>query len=260
MHTTVYNNTHDVTIWSGVQLSAGSKFETFLADEVASRLHDETGKAEFTSHLNSLATTGFAQDSLRAILEAEHPEERDWAVGEALTEAWLSREHGVVWPWNMERDKRTPKASLPGADLVGFVTQGDVTRLVLGEVKSSSDANTPPNVMTGRSGMTRQLENLVADMGLLYTLIRWLQPRCRANTAEPHFNAAVGALLESGNKAMALFGVLVRDTQPDERDLRSRGEHLGKCVKAPTNCYLLALYLPCSIASLPDHVQAGGEV
>lgn len=257
MHKTAYSNTQDATSWDGVCLADGSKFDDFMANEVGSRLHDDSGKAEFTSHLNSLASTGFAQDSLRAILEAEHPEERDWAVGEALAEAWLSRERGVVWPWNMERDKRTPLASLPGADLVGFVTQGSETRLALGEVKCSSDSNTPPNVMTGRNGMTRQLENLATDIGLLHTLIRWLQPRCRGNSAEPHFNAAISLLLQSGNKAMTLFGVLVRDTQPDERALRSRGQHLGGIVKAPAGCHLLALYLPCPIASLPDRVQGG---
>ncbi len=257
MHTTAYSNTHDATSWDGICIADGSKFNDFMTNEVASRLHDDAGKADFTSHLNSLASTGFVQDSLRVILEAEQPEERDWAVGEALAEAWLSREHGVVWPWNMERDKRTPQASLPGADLVGFVTQGSETRLALGEVKCSSDSNTPPNVMTGRHGMTRQLENLVTDIGLLHTLIRWLQPRCRGNDSEPHFNAAIRLLLQSGNKAMSLFGVLVRDTQPDERDLRKRGQHLGEIVKTPAGCRLLALYLPCSIASLPARVQGG---
>ncbi len=257
MHTSVYSKSHDATSWNGVQLVDGSEFDAFMEGEVASRLYDKAGKADFTSYLNSLASTGFAQDSLQAILEAEHPEERDWAVGEALAEAWLSREHGVVWPWNMERDKRTPQASLPGADLVGFVTQGGETRLALGEVKCSSDRNTPPNVMTGRNGMTRQLENLATDIGLLYTLIRWLQPRCRGNSAEQHFNAAISLLFQSGNKAMTLFGVLVRDTQPDERDLRSRGQHLGAIVKMPAGCHLLALYLPCSIASLPGRVQGG---
>jgi hypothetical protein len=260
MHTLAYSNSQNTTSWSGVRLDDGGDFDAFMANEVASRLHDDVGKADFTAHLNSLASTGFAQNSLQAILEAEHPEERDWAVGEAFAEAWLSREHGVVWAWNMERDKRTPLASLPGADLVGFVTQGGETRLVLGEVKSSTDSSTPPNVMTGRGGMTHQLEKLSTDMGLLYTLIRWLQPRCRGNSAEPHFNAAIGLLLQSGNRAMTLFGVLVRDTQPDERDLRSRGQHLGEIVKTPTCCHLLALYLPCSIESLPGRVQAGGDL
>lgn len=257
MHTSVYSNSLDATSWNGVQFADGTKFDSFMANEVAPRLHDEAGKADFSAHLNSLASTGFAQDSLQAILEAEQPEERDWAVGEALAEAWLSREHGVVWPWNMERDKRTAQASLPGADLVGFVTQGSETRLALGEVKSSSDRDIPPNVMTGRKGMTRQLENLATDVGLLHTLLRWLQPRCRGNSAEPHFNAAISLLFQSGNKAMTLFGVLVRDTQPDERDLRSRGQHLAGIVNAPADCHLLALYLPCSMDSLSARISGG---
>lgn len=259
MHTAVYSNSHDATSWNGVQFEDGTEFASFITNEVTPRLHDAVGKADFTAHLNGLASTGFSQDSLQAILEAEQPEERDWAVGEALAEAWLSREHGVVWPWNMERDKRTPQASLPGADLVGFVTHGSETRLALGEVKCSSDGNTPPNVMTGRHGMARQLENLATDIGLLHALIRWLQPRCRGNDSEPHFNAAISLLLQSGNKAMSLFGVLVRDTQPDERDLRKRGQYLGGIVKAPAGCRLLALYLPCSIASLPARVQGGAS-
>ena len=257
MHKVTYEKIQEAVSWRGIEFFEGEKFDQFMIDEVAPRLHDDEGKAELKSHLNSLASTGFANDSLKALLDAEHPEERDWAVGEALAEAWLSHEHGVVWPWNMERDKRTALASLPGADLVGFVTQGGQTRLVLGEVKCSSDSNTPPNVMTGRHGMARQLENLATDIGLLHTLIRWLQPRCRGNDSEPHFNAAISLLLQSGNKAISLFGVLVRDTQPDERDLHKRGQHLGGIVKAPAGCRLLALYLPCSIARLPGRIQGG---
>ena len=95
-------------------------------------------------------------------------------------------------------------------------------------------------------------------MGLLCTLIRWLHPRCRGNSSEPYFNAAVSLLFQSGNKAMTLFGVLVRDTPPDERDLRSRGQHLSGIVQAPACCNLLALYLPCPVSSLPDRVHVGG--
>lgn len=136
MRTSVYSNAHNATSWKGVRFADGREFGAFMANEVASRLHDEAGKADFTSHLNSLASTGFAQNSLQAILEAEHPEERDWAVGEAIAEAWLSREHDVVWPWNTERDKRTPQASLPGADLVGFLTQGNERAWCWGRLKA----------------------------------------------------------------------------------------------------------------------------
>jgi hypothetical protein len=257
MRTLAYSNTQGTISWKGLQFTDDADFTDFMTGEVASRLHDEAGKNDFTSHLNSLATTGFAHESLQNLLDAESPEERDWAVGEALAEAWLTREHGVIWPWNMERDKRTPLASLPGADLIGFVVQNGETRLVLGEVKCSSDNAAPPNVMYRKSGMTHQLENLATDITLLHTLIRWLQPRCRGNPVEPYFNAAFTLLVQSGNKAMALFGVLVRDTQPDERDLCSRGQSLANVVQNPTRCDLLALYLPCPISTLPQRIKSG---
>ena len=110
-------------------------------------------RSEFETYLQNLASTGFARDSLEEILAAEISEKPSWAVGEAIAEAYLSREYKVTWPWNTERDKRHPNASLPGADLVGFIVEGEATRLVLGEVKSSTDIKTPPSVMSGRSGL-----------------------------------------------------------------------------------------------------------
>ena len=45
----------------------------------------------------------------------------------------------VDWPWNTVRNRRTPRASLPGADLVGFYRENDTVLLLFGEVKTSSD-------------------------------------------------------------------------------------------------------------------------
>ncbi len=106
--------------WRGVSMEDDDEFNSFMSNDVLSRLHDEEGTAEFKRYLRELPSTGFGHESLDAILDAIVPEERDWAVGEAIAEAYLSREYAVIWPWNMERDKRNSNASLPGADLVGF--------------------------------------------------------------------------------------------------------------------------------------------
>ena len=245
--------------WRGVCFTDGDAFNTFMTEDVASRLQDEEGATVFEAHLRGLANTGFARDSLNAILAAEIPEERDWAVGEALAEAYLGREHDISWPWNMERDKRHPNASLPGADLVGFESSGENIRLVLGEVKTSTDAQTPPGVMSGRSGMTHQLDNLANDLSLINQLLKWLLPRCKGMEHEASFNAAIGLFLESGNKAVGLFGVLVRDTQPSEFDLQARGRTLAETFRDPTTCQLIAVYLPCAIPDLPSRVSGGGS-
>jgi len=243
--------------WQGVSMADGDDFSTFLATDVRSRLRDAEGAADFERHLSGLTTTGFSRDSLAELLAADVPEERDWAVGEAMAEAYLSREFQIDWPWNMERDKRTPKASLPGADLVGFVVTDGSARLALGEVKSSTDQSAPPNVMSGRSGMTHQLDVLATNLSILLTLLKWLLPRCKGTAHEATFNAAVTAFLASGNKEIALFGVLLRDTQADERDLSARGQRLAGTLGSPTTCQLVAVYLPCKIADLPSRVSEG---
>lgn len=251
---------HDRQVsWTGVQMYDGDAFNQFLTTDVASRLHDEESSIEFEAHLRGLTSTGFQQESLQAMLDAAPEEERDWAIGEALAEVHLSQEHDVKWPWNSERDKRTPMASLPGADLVGLTEDKDGALLALGEVKCSSEADNPPQVMHGRSGMTNQLDKLADDLSLLHTLLRWLFPRCKGTPHEPDFDHAVKRLLDSGNKAIVLFGILIRDTEPNPKDLSSRGSNLADRLEMPTACRLKALHLPCSIISLPTRIK-GGEL
>ena len=253
-----YESEEQQASWRGVKMDDGDGFNSFMTNDVASRLHDEEGSAEFEGHLRSLANTGFARDSLDAILAAEVPEERAWAVGEAMAEAYLANEHDIVWPWNMERDKRNPQASLPGADLVGFSVADGKVQLALGEVKTSTDANTPPGVMNGRSGMVHQIDNLSSNLSLICQLLKWLLPRCKGTEHETTFNEAVGLFFNSGNKAIVLFGVLIRDTEPNELDLQARGQQIAAHLQSPTTCCLIALYLPCTISDLPARV-AGGE-
>ena len=155
----------------------------------------------------------------------------------------------------MERDKRNPKASLPGADLVGFRIEGEDARLALGEVKCSSDENAPPGVMNGRGGMTHQIDNLAKDLKLLYQLLRWLLPRCKGTSHESAFNAAIKNFLQTENRSIRFFGVLIRDTEPNQFDLEARGRSLAESLQDPTKCALIAIYLPCAIADLPTRVS-----
>lgn len=257
LSTLVYEDHDKQVCWKGYNLSGNSVFDAFIKTDVASRLNDQEGTSEFESHLRGLALTGFGKISLEVVLDAETSEERDWAVGEALAEAWLSREYNVIWPWNMERDKRNANASLPGADLVGFVVDGADTRLVVGEVKSSNQNQCPPNVLYGRGGLIHQIDRLANDLGTVRTLLRWLMPRCKNTKFEDCFNASAILYFNSGNKAVSLFGVLIRDTKADARDLNGRGKILSRSLNPPTSCLLLALYLPFKIVELPERVKGG---
>ncbi len=256
----IYEDRAQQVTWRGVSIADGDVFDSFIGDSVASRLHDKEGKGLFELHLRGLAKTDFAQGNLKQILSATIPEERKWAIGEAFAEAYLGCQHNVIWPWNMERDKRSPNVSLPGADLIGFeVLQGEHVRLVLGEVKTSSDADAPPRVMTGPSGMVHQIDNIANNPGLIREILSWLFFRCRNTENEHLFNAAIALYLESGNKAVTLFGILIRDTSPDQKDLENRGAALAKVLQHPTICQLIAIYLPCTILDLVDRVARCGS-
>lgn len=254
-----YNGSQNCVSWKGLILSNGDDFSTFIQGEVAQRLNDIPGRDDFQNHLRGLASTGMAKDSLEAVLNAEVPEERDWAVGEALAEALLIHIHKVVFPWNMERDKRNIRGSLPGADIIGFLPLDSDFRLALGEVKTSGENKYPPQVMSGRSGhMGYQIDNLATNMGTIYRLLKWLHPRCKGTAHQEAFDKSVSFYLKSGNKAASLFGILIRDTVPNKLDLQGRGNALSGTVVQPASCELIAVYLPCKIADLPNMTKKGG--
>ena len=254
---TFYGSRDRQVTWSGIGI-ADEEFDAFMARDVALRLYDKPWRTEFEAHLRGLTNTGFANESLNLFLDVEVPEEYGWAIGESIAEAYLTRKHKVTWPWNMRRDKRNPDANLQGADLVGFIDTGEEVRLVFGEVKTSSSAKTPPNVMGGKHGMVSQIENLILDERLARSLISWLLARCKGTEYEALFNRAVNLFFASGNKVATFFGVLVRDTSPAEEDLRKGGTHLAGIVQIPAICHLIAIYLPCTVEELPMRISAGG--
>lgn len=241
--------------WQGYLLHDSEELDSFMKGEVASRLNDEEGEVEFRHFLEDLSATGFENENLLAVLTARIREERPWAIGEAIAEAWLKSEETVIWPWNMERDKRNAYASLPGADLVGFVFRDGKYHLVLGEVKTSGDKKIPPEVMYGRGGMIHQLENVSTDLSAVIVLFRWLYFRCVGTPFELHYKESIMNYLESGNKDIQLYGILVRDTQVNALDLANRANLLSRSLEPPTMCNLIALYFPFPISQFPDKVK-----
>lgn len=257
---TTYQAGQGCVSWQGHCAQEGDKLNAFLQGPVAARLHDAAGHDTLTEHLRGLSLTGMGQEALEEVLTAEVSETRDWAAGEALAEAVLEAQHDVVLPWNTERDKRNPFASLPGADIVGFQRDGESHRLALGEVKCSSEAKWPPQVMSGRSGMTQQLDTLANNLATLCQLLKWLLPRVKNTKYEAAFNDACTRYFNSGKRDLVLFGVLVRDQAVRETDLQARGRGLAGRLQAPSCCRLIALYLPWPIAQLPARVGQGGGV
>ena len=176
MPTTVFTGSQATCRWTG-RVWTEAEVVAMSAD-ITERAHDLTFEGDIAGKLKDLASTGASAEWLTGFLgEAISRELLPWQVGEAIAETILENSHGVVFPWNHRRDERNPRASLPGADLVGISDEPQGCRLVFGEVKSSSDVNSPPGVVAGRSGMVQQLERLLNDEKLRFSLIKWLFAR-----------------------------------------------------------------------------------
>ena len=228
------------------------------ASEVKQRLEDTEGKEEFEGHLRGLNSTGMTKDYLEEFLSSNEIEPLDWAVGEALAEAYLIQQHNILFPWNMEREKRNIHASTAGADIVGFVEKNGDFSFVFGEVKTSSETKYPPQVVTGRSGLYHQLDELAHDLSKIYQLLKWLHPRVKTSSFVNAYNQACTNFFKSKYKSIILFGILIRDTPPNIKDLSSRGQKLRECLTSPTQCHLIALHLPFNVEDLVKQVKSGG--
>lgn len=253
-----YSGAHKNASWCGRVVVDEDRFKSYVASRVKARVEDDDIHDPFEVELRGMATTGMQTDFVKRLLRAV-PDEKSWAVGEALAECVLADDdtREVCWPWNLVRDRRTPRASLPGADLVGFCKEGESVLLLFGEVKTSSEASTPPNVMTGGGGMVWQLEEEATRLDIQHALLKWLRSRCDAPEHRELYRAAVQRYVQSVGKEILLVGILLRDTKPNELDLTARAKALAAKLSTPTRIEITAWYLPVPIKDWPALLNGG---
>jgi hypothetical protein len=99
--------------------------------------------------------------------------------------------------------------------------------------------------------MTWQLEESAKRPDIQRTLLEWLHARCASEPFRTLYEQAVGRFLASGGKELLIVGILIRDTEPNEADLQSRGKALAQKLSSPTRVELFAWYLPVSISDWP---------
>ncbi len=255
---TSYSGSKDSVQWCGKAVNNTVLFHSYLNKRVRPRIDDDETHDPFAAELRGMATTGMSTEFVENLLRAV-PEEKSWAIGEALAECVLADDESreICWPWNLIRDRRTPRASLPGADLVGFCKQNEEVILLFGEVKTSSDGGTPPNVMYGSTGMTWQLEEEATRLDVQHALLKWLRTRCESPVHRELYRAAILRYVQSLGKDILLVGILLRDTVPNELDVASRAKALGKKLQAPTRVEIMAWYLPVPIKDWPALLHGG---
>lgn len=224
-----------------------------MQNGVKDNLIDREEWQDSLNRLNALRDeTGFtASPELLADIQALENKEiecQQFRVGEAYTEIILEQEFSCRFHWNENRDSRNPKGNKTGADLIGFIEVEGQVLFLFGEVKTSSEvANRPPQVMTSADGIERQLRDLYNDRAKRLVLISYLKNKMRHYPAGHQFRSDFDSshrAYYSGLGDYQLIGVLVRDVEPDERDLRASYQRLQGQILTPKGIKLLALYVP----------------
>lgn len=127
----------DTVNWVGIKLKDTKEFNTFLGTRVFNRVVDLKGEKECTEFLSGLSIAHMGNENLTSHLSSRVQEVKTSVGCEALAEAYLEDQEGVVFPWNAKRDLRNPNASLSGADIVGIVGEDSESIFAFGECKKS---------------------------------------------------------------------------------------------------------------------------
>ena len=235
-----------------------------LKGQVRGIVFDHEGTANLSELLEGVPETDFESDELEKIFEDDIPP-KNWEIGEALAEAYLTQHRNSYFPWPDGRDIRKPKSSLPGADMIGFYGKDVQTLFAFGEVKTSKEKKYPPQVvMYGVHSLNKQLLDLRDQRFLRDKAISYLGYRATKADWKTSYQSAVKNYLKTGGTKFVIFGVLVRDVPPAAADLEKTWELLSGSHSKQTLVELLALYLPPrSIDSLSKRIMEAekeGEV
>lgn len=239
---------------------ASEELDAALSGPVASVVFDHEGMADITALLESLPDTDFEIDELAKILNDDTPP-KDWEVGEALAEVYLTHHRDSYFPWPDGRDIRKPKSSLPGADMIGFHGINKEIRFAFVEVKTSTENKYPPQVVKyGEHSLNKQLTDLRDKRPLRDKAVAYLGHRATKSGWKAVYQSAAKNYLKTGGTCVAIFGVLIRDVLPNRDDLSASWQLLSGNCPANALIELLAIYLPSgSIDSLSIKVMASGK-
>jgi hypothetical protein len=236
--------------YCGISFNDENDFKSLLCSDIKKRLVDEPVRQDLLSTLKTLQTdTGFAssQNLLLDIqaLSNNNINVKNFEIGEAIAEVVLENDFKCRFHWNKRRDSKNPEANQTGADLVAFIELNGDILFLFGEVKTSSEEKSPPQVLTQKGkGMIAQLKELYSNHQKRLDLIRYLQTKIAlTDNIKKDFQLAIKAYYNPDNNYQ-LIGVLIRDTEANEDDLKNVYEDLKDTILKPTGLQLVAVYLP----------------
>jgi len=216
----------EIRKYQGVSYSE-AEINNIFPNQIKEKLLDTEGTNEliekFQDEFNDLKTTDFDDTFLVDILKLDDiiTEHKSWRIGEAFAEYHIETSLPARFYYNELREARNVFGNKTGADLLGFIELKGETVFLFGEVKTSSQIDTPPNVLQGRHGMIDQLKDLASDTNISRQLIRNTGFKIVNLEKDNPFRKDYFKALKNYNfDKFHLIGILIRDTEPNEKDLK----------------------------------------
>jgi hypothetical protein len=228
--------------------------------EIRKKLIDYQGTIDLVRNFETVANTEFDKTILQATFSLEPTRIERWRIGEAFGEFFLEQHFKIRFWYNHLRDLRNPCSSDAGADLVGFVDAGGETLFAFGEVKTSEDENSPPQVVYGRTGLKNQIAELCTNQTAINYLVRYLGFKVRGLQKDDpfyvDFHKALTVYVKS-RKRMHLLGLLVRDTACNHNDLSARYTEHEHTTPKDLVIRFIGLYIPIEMEKWELIVNGG---
>ncbi len=201
------------------------------------------------AHVSSLEAAGFSSTFIGEITQrggqrrSENNLRGDF--GEVLASLLLSAFYDMEFPWPSFWDRKTPGASLSGADLVGLTEDASGVAFVVGQVKTSAEERYPPTVVRRMDdGLITQLKSLRNNRRIVLGHLKYLFLHCQGRRWEGRLHLAMRRLDDEPTDFL-IVGALIRDTRPTQADLESTHCTFAEVAGATVQNY--GFYLPVSL-------------
>lgn len=194
-----------------------------LAIKLKNILSDVETTNDLLENFETIGLTGFSSDRLNEIAVLDLPANyfKKWRIGEALSHVLLEENYDCWIPFSKEANTTNHNTSNTGIDIIGIATDSHGNMLLLfAEVKTSSEAACPPQIVHSSKSdcLTNQLKDIIKNKKKRNEHMRYLAKEF--GTDHPQIERFVEAARRYlSNDEYALYGLVVRDTEPNKDDL-----------------------------------------
>ncbi len=195
----------------GMKALSGDDFLTYLCGDFIPCLRRhlvQLSEEDLQQATSTQFSLDYLQEDIRQTRYLDKPK-----LGQLLATCYLQQTSRVELPWSVFWDEKNARESGAGADIIGFSEEDGSTFFAFGEVKTTSDG-APPRCLYGKDGLISQLVSLQGKRATY--AIHWLYIRCSKLGKIDRF---MEALKQHKDGRYKIHGLLVKDTQPDRRDL-----------------------------------------